>query len=305
MINIPRIKISAFLDSNSSLEDRLSVSKSIYSAMTDFGCFYLEFPIQTPILNESAQFFKNNLKHSIQFKNGRGYLGIGEESGSLAFESKEAFSYGHESGNGTNKLNSPNVWPESNTCTLFKSSCTQFYNEMVSCSEALIQAISLSLSKPIDFLSEYCKNGSEISLMRLIHYIPSEHSIGSSEHTDWGFLTLILQSNNTSSLEIFYDNQWIDVPPIQRTIFVNGGDYLSLLTNGVFKSPLHRVLTPKIDRYSAVFFYYPDYDSVIPSINVQGLSMFKDQRSSGKHVIIESKCFGDFISEKWDQVYRN
>ena len=47
-----------------------------------------------------------------------------------------------------------------------------------------------------------CEGGEKISLMRLFHYLPYDqkiqnklNNIGSSPHTDWGFLTLILQSH--------------------------------------------------------------------------------------------------------------
>src|SRR3546814_4528856 len=47
----------------------------------------------------------------------------------------------------------------------------------------------------------------------------------------------------------------------RSSMIVNCGDYLSLLSRGRYKSPVHRVLCPPVDRVSYVFFYYPSYDA--------------------------------------------
>src|SRR3546814_13700662 len=47
----------------------------------------------------------------------------------------------------------------------------------------------------------------------------------------------------------------------RSSMIVNCGDYLSLLSLGRYKSPVHRVLCPPVDRVSYVFFYYPSYDA--------------------------------------------
>ena len=73
------------------------------------------------------------------------------------------------------------------------------------------------------------------------------------------------------------NNKWCDIPSIENALIVNGGDYLTLLSNGKFKSPLHRVVNGKNERFSYVFFYYPNYDSKLSSTNSnQNLSLLKD-----------------------------
>ncbi|CAN0049674.1 unnamed protein product, partial [Ectocarpus sp. 8 AP-2014] len=44
----------------------------------------------------------------------------------------------------------------------------------------------------------------------------------------------------------------------------NCGDYLSLLSNGRLKSPVHQVVTTGVERTSVVFFYYPSFDAKLP-----------------------------------------
>lgn len=107
--------------------------------------------------------------------------------------------------------------------------------------------------------------------------------LGSSPHTDWGFLTLILQ-DQAGGLQFLHehrrhhaaddddgaehaastDSEWVDVPVVQHSLVINGGDYLSLLSGGRYHSPIHRVLSPLHERYSFVLFYYPNFESTIP-----------------------------------------
>ncbi len=93
--------------------------------------------------------------------------------------------------------------------------------------------------------------------------------IGSSPHTDWGFITMITQDGAQVGLEYCDKDtkEWKAVPPIPGTIIVNVGDYVSLISKGQFISPLHRVVNAEgTSRTSFVFFFYPDYNSRYGSI---------------------------------------
>jgi hypothetical protein len=137
----------------------------------------------------------------------------------------------------------------------------------------------------VDFGEKIAAGGDTISLMRLFHYYNRESDLfsgleyrdtdllGSSPHTDWGLLTLIIEDSGPDSraLQFFHKErkEWLDVPAVPSGIIVNGGDYLSLLSKGHYHSPVHRVLCPeRSDRYSSVFFYYPGYSS---ALNVWGV----------------------------------
>ncbi|KAJ1423101.1 hypothetical protein B484DRAFT_452019 [Ochromonadaceae sp. CCMP2298] len=87
--------------------------------------------------------------------------------------------------------------------------------------------------------------------------------LGSSPHTDWGMLTVIsaddvrglqflpkrsseqAQGQGTEPGEQGQEQeQWVDVPHIPGAVVVNAGDYLQLVTRGLYHSPVHRVLVP-------------------------------------------------------------
>ncbi|KAG7629298.1 1-aminocyclopropane-1-carboxylate oxidase 8 [Arabidopsis thaliana] len=69
-----------------------------------------------------------------------------------------------------------------------------------------------------------------------------DHTLGLSKHTDFSFLTIVLQGN-LGGLQVLHDKQyWIDIPPVPGALVVNLGDLLQLISNGKFISVEHRVI---------------------------------------------------------------
>jgi isopenicillin N synthase-like dioxygenase len=137
----------------------------------------------------------------------------------------------------------------------------------------------------IQTINNIISGGADISLMRMFHYyninstVVREHHqrtvpraqrqdededpptiekeiLGSSPHTDWGFLTLIL-ADDVRGLQFIpkrlqqrkgaagvTNQDWVDVPYVPGSLVVNGGDYLSMISHGVYHSPIHRVVIP-------------------------------------------------------------
>ncbi|XP_076890661.1 1-aminocyclopropane-1-carboxylate oxidase homolog 1-like [Bidens hawaiensis] len=91
------------------------------------------------------------------------------------------------------------------------------------------------------------------------HYYPScpqpELTIGSPSHTDSTFITILLQ-DHIGGLKVFYQNQWIDVPPVPGALVVNVGDLLQLISNDKFVSSQHKVVANKVGpRVSVASFF--------------------------------------------------
>lgn len=327
-LEIPVIDISPFL-TQSTIEEKLAIAKMINEACVKYGLFFLKNHgiDNKKMLSKISEFFAlpQESKDSIAVKKGgftRGYIGMGEESGSDALEVKEAFSYGYAwppNKKPENNMQGENVWPDKTVLSSdWQSSMQELFDSMCNVATALTKAFSLSYGKSEEHLGEYCKEGDSISLMRLFHYFPYQKAdgkfplntdrIGSSPHTDWGFLTLILQQDDSTGLQLKHQNEWHDVVPIPDTMVVNCGDYFSLLTGGKYISPLHRVISEGKERLSSVLFYYPDYDAKIPVFEGQDYSLFQNQEEAGEHTklkINEDVTFGEFISEKWSQVHRD
>ncbi|WVZ73460.1 hypothetical protein U9M48_021763 [Paspalum notatum var. saurae] len=88
---------------------------------------------------------------------------------------------------------------------------------------------------------------------------------GLRAHTDAGGIILLFQDDQVSGLQLLSrDGDWVDVPPLRHAIVVNIGDQLEVITNGRYKSVMHRVLTrPDGNRMSIASFYNPGADAVI------------------------------------------
>ncbi|KAJ1281214.1 hypothetical protein BS78_04G290700 [Paspalum vaginatum] len=87
---------------------------------------------------------------------------------------------------------------------------------------------------------------------------------GLRAHTDAGGIILLFQDDQVSGLQLLRDGEWVDVPPVRHAIVVNIGDQLEVITNGRYKSVMHRVLTrPDGNRMSIASFYNPGADAVI------------------------------------------
>ncbi|CBI27928.3 unnamed protein product, partial [Vitis vinifera] len=88
---------------------------------------------------------------------------------------------------------------------------------------------------------------------------------GLREHTDAGGIILLLQDDQVPGLEFYKDGEWVVIPPSKNnTIFVNTGDQIEVLSNGRYKSTLHRVMADKNgSRLSIATFYNPSGDAII------------------------------------------
>ena len=94
---------------------------------------------------------------------------------------------------------------------------------------------------------------------------PSNGKFGAGAHTDWGSFT-ILATDQTPGLQIYYNDEWLPVPPKPDCLIINSGDQIAQLTNDTYKSALHRVVTTstKIRYSTAVFTYFNVYTKVGP-----------------------------------------
>ncbi|KAL7130351.1 hypothetical protein ABFS83_13G128100 [Erythranthe nasuta] len=87
---------------------------------------------------------------------------------------------------------------------------------------------------------------------------------GLRAHTDAGGIILLFQDDKVSGLQLLKDGDWVDVPPMRHSIVINIGDQLEVITNGKYKSVMHRVIAQTDGaRMSLASFYNPGSDAVI------------------------------------------
>ncbi|XP_042002172.1 1-aminocyclopropane-1-carboxylate oxidase 1-like [Salvia splendens] len=88
---------------------------------------------------------------------------------------------------------------------------------------------------------------------------------GLREHTDAGGIILLLQDDQVPGLEFLKGGEWVKILPSKNNmIFVNIGDQVEILSNGVYKSAVHRVMAMREGNHlSIATFYNPAGDAVI------------------------------------------
>ncbi|KAH1067786.1 hypothetical protein J1N35_032773 [Gossypium stocksii] len=67
--------------------------------------------------------------------------------------------------------------------------------------------------------------------------------LGLKPHSDRSWITVLLQDEQVEGLQIVKDEKWITVPVIPHALVVNLGDQMQIMSNGIFKSPVHGVVT--------------------------------------------------------------
>jgi isopenicillin N synthase-like dioxygenase len=284
-----------------------SSSQEIRDACSEWGAFYFPFPDQALNVGQIFEY-----SHPAPIINGgfkRGYLGYGMESGSALFEAKEGFSFGLPVKHPANKLEGDNIWP-SDFPMVRRAEFLALFSDLCKCSLEIIDILSLSLGKEKNFLRSYCSSGDSISICRLFNYLSlgearskfpgHQNYAGSSEHTDWGFITIIIVQDEQSGLEIRKNDQWVPIRGKKGYVIVNIGDYLSGLTRNRYHSPVHRVVLSDQKRLSTVFFYYPDYEAKIPLLVEDEPKWVSNTQKSEW-----DSSFGDLLYEKWNAVSRN
>nr|QCP71063.1 leucoanthocyanidin dioxygenase [Pohlia nutans] len=87
--------------------------------------------------------------------------------------------------------------------------------------------------------------------------------LGSAPHADRGVLT-VLQQDRVSGLQVAKDGKWFPVPPAKNAFVINLGDQMQIMSNGKYKSIVHRAVANQTEtRYSFANFLMPADQTVI------------------------------------------
>ncbi|XP_031279148.1 1-aminocyclopropane-1-carboxylate oxidase [Pistacia vera] len=165
--------------------------------------------------------------------------------------------------------------PESNISEIpdleedYRKAMKEFALEVEKLAEQLLDLLceNLGLEKGYFKKAFYGCKGSPTFGTKVSNYPPCPKPDlikGLRAHTDAGGLILLFQDDKVSGLQLLKDGQWVDVPPMKHSLVINLGDQLEVITNGKYKSVMHRVLAqPDGNRMSIASFYNPGSDAVI------------------------------------------
>lgn len=157
-------------------------------------------------------------------------------------------------------LAGPNQWPAS--LPDFRPAVRAYHTALCGLARKLVRAVAVALDAPPDYLDPYFVRPT--TFLRLLYYPPQppdspDDLFGSAPHTDYGFLTLLLQ-DDVGGLQVRnVTGDWIDAPYRPGAFIMNAGDILHCWSNGRFISTPHRVINRSgRARYSNPFFFDPD-----------------------------------------------
>lgn len=149
-----------------------------------------------------------------------------------------------------------NVWPEKMD---LKTPLMRLFDSLQEHMVPLEQALAEAIGSPIDLFNDMTRDGDV--LLRAIHYPanPPLNAIWAAEHTDIVLFTILPRATAEGLQLKNKQGEWIDIKVPENAFIINAGDMLENITNGEFRSGVHRVIAKGdgYERYSMVLFVHP------------------------------------------------
>ncbi|XP_024922683.3 gibberellin 20 oxidase 1-D [Ziziphus jujuba] len=128
----------------------------------------------------------------------------------------------------------------------------------------IMELFGVSLGVGKEYFREFYEN--KDSIMRLNYYPKCQkpdETLGTGPHCDPTSLT-ILHQDQVGGLQVLVDEKWHSITPLHNAFVVNIGDTFMALSNGIFKSCLHRAVVNNTSvRKSLAFFLCPNKEKVV------------------------------------------
>ncbi|KAM7263438.1 hypothetical protein ACFE04_001121 [Oxalis oulophora] len=141
----------------------------------------------------------------------------------------------------------------------FRKAVEEYSMAIQEVADELLANLSLLMKLEKDCLKNL--HGEMKQGMRMNYYPPCSRPdlvLGVSPHSDASSITLLLQDDETTGLEVRHKKTWVPVKPIPSGIVINIGDVVEAWSNGVYKSIEHRAITNgKKSRMSIATFVMP------------------------------------------------
>nr|UZH24572.1 anthocyanidin synthase [Moringa oleifera] len=157
------------------------------------------------------------------------------------------------------------IWPK--TPNDYIEATSEYARQLRGLVTKILTVLSLGLGLEEGRLEKEAGGLEELLLQMKINYYPKcpqpELTLGVEPHTDISALTFILH-NMVPGLQVFYQNKWVTAKCVPNSIIMHIGDTLEILSNGKYKSILHRgVVNKEKVRISWAVFCEPPKDKII------------------------------------------
>jgi isopenicillin N synthase-like dioxygenase len=160
------------------------------------------------------------------------------------------------------RLLGPNQWLPEDVLPGYRSTMTQWFDELGGLAGRLMEIFAVGLGLAPDHFNRLF--GEErMSLTKLIAYPETPAGeFGVNAHHDAGFVT-ILAPGKTPGLEVENaEGHWIPLMPAPEAFVINIGEVLQSMTGNYFIATPHRVAT-RAPRQSVGYFHGPSLDTKI------------------------------------------
>lgn len=260
-IEIPTVDFSMLLSDD--LEKRTKAIENLGHVCEDFGFFYLVNHGVADVVFDSVFKGVSEFFNPIEIENRKQY----EQK-----DPTDKIRWGLRSSLGENREYLKVIAHPEYHCpakpTGFSEAMEEYYKRLRVIENGLGKAVSKAMGFGECYIEKAFKlnSGFDVSSMNL--YPPnfkSKGSIGVSEHTDPGFFISLIQDLNSGLQILSHQGDWINVNMPRNAIFINLGEHLEILTNGKYKSHVHRVNVDnnKVKRISVATVHGPSLDAFV------------------------------------------
>lgn len=192
------------------------------------------------------------------------------------------------------KLNH-DMWPKNPSS--YRGVTEEYNVEILRTTNKLLELLSEGLGLDGKVLNSSL-GGDEIEFEMKINMYPPcpqpQLALGVEPHTDMSALTLLVP-NDVPGLQVWKDGNWVAVNYLPNALFVHVGDQLEVLSNGKYKSVLHRSLVNKErTRMSWAVFVVPPHEAVIGP-----LTELIDEKNPAKY---STKTYAEYRYRKFNKI---
>ncbi|XP_027362407.1 leucoanthocyanidin dioxygenase [Abrus precatorius] len=157
------------------------------------------------------------------------------------------------------------IWPKKPAD--YTEVTSEYAKKLRGLASKILEVLSLGLGLEGGRLEKEVGGMEELLLQLKINYYPicpqPELALGVEAHTDVSSLTFLLH-NMVPGLQLFYDGKWVTAKCVPDSILMHIGDTIEILSNGEYKSILHRGLVNKEKvRISWAVFCEPPKEKII------------------------------------------
>ncbi|KAL8152093.1 hypothetical protein V2J09_021901 [Rumex salicifolius] len=135
----------------------------------------------------------------------------------------------------------PSRWPD--FPPYYRRTVEEYSDRMMMLACKLLDLISESLGAESSCIE---KAAGEFYQNITVSYYPPcpqpELTLGLQSHSDFGAITLLIQ-DDVGGLEVLKDGEWVTVKPFSDAIVVLLSDQTEVITNGAYRSAVHRAVT--------------------------------------------------------------